>query len=79
MSRRGEIVQERTVAQTQTAADGSWSLPLYAPLPGAAAPAAGTTLRALCPGATGVPAAVSGSLRLAGALSFAAPSTTPQT
>jgi hypothetical protein len=73
VSRRGEIVRERTVAQTQTAANGSWSLPLYAPLPGATVYAVGTTLRALCPGASEIPAAVSESLRLAGTFAFAVP------
>ena len=68
VSHRGEVVLERTLAQAQTAADGSWSLPLYTPAPGAPAFAAGTTLRALCPGA---PAAVSPPLRLAGTFALA--------
>jgi hypothetical protein len=75
VSHRGELVQERTLAQAQTAADGSWSLPVYAPAAGAIAVATGTWLRALCPGAPGVPAAVSEAVRTAGAFSFAAPAT----
>ncbi len=64
VSRRGEVVQERTLAQAQTAADGSWSAPLYAPTPGVPTLALGTTLRALFPGAPGAPAGVSLPLRL---------------
>jgi hypothetical protein len=72
VSRRGEIVRERTLAQAQAAADGSWSVPVYAPTPGAPAVLrAGTTLRALFPGITGVPATISESLRLTGDLSLA--------
>ncbi|HSZ69830.1 MAG TPA: N-acetylmuramoyl-L-alanine amidase [Solirubrobacteraceae bacterium] len=78
VSRRGEVVLERALAQTQTAADGSWSLPLYSATPGVPALAPGTWLRALCPGATGVPAAVAAAVRLTGALSFSAPSAPAQ-
>ncbi len=71
VNRRGELVREQTLTQAQTAADGSWSLPLYASAPGAPTLASGTTLRALCPGTSGVPAAVSPPLRLAGAFALA--------
>jgi N-acetylmuramoyl-L-alanine amidase len=70
VSRRGEVVQERTIAEAVTNAEGKWSLP--ATFPGVAA---GTQLwlRALCPGASGVGAAVSDPLRV----SVAAPVTPP--
>jgi hypothetical protein len=80
VSRRGEVVQERTLAQAQTAADGTWSLPVYAPVPGTAVVAAGTWLRALCVGgAPGVPAAVSEAVRVTSAFAFAAPVSAPAT
>jgi hypothetical protein len=70
VSRRGEVVQERTIAEAVTNAEGKWSLP--ATFPGIAA---GTQLwlRTLCPGASGVGAAVSDPLRV----SVAAPVTPP--
>ncbi|HVR05833.1 MAG TPA: N-acetylmuramoyl-L-alanine amidase [Solirubrobacteraceae bacterium] len=71
--RRGELVQEQTVAQAQTAADGSWSVMLYPLTGGAGDLAAGTWLRALCPGAPKVPAAASTALRLTQACSFVPP------
>ncbi len=78
VSHRGEVVRERTVAQARTAADGSWSLPLYGPpAAGTPAPAAGIWLRALCPGAGNAPAAVSEALRVAAALSFTPPASVP--
>jgi hypothetical protein len=81
VSRRGEVVRELTLAQVQTAADGSWSLPIYPPAAGIPEVAAGTWLRALCPGAAGTPAAVSVGLRVSGTFSLAsaAPAPTPET
>ncbi len=73
VARRGELVKEQTLAQTQTAANGEWSLPLF-PAPAAGK---GEWLRALCPGAAGVPAAVSEALRLPGTLTLSAPPPTP--
>jgi hypothetical protein len=69
--RRGELVRERTLARAQTAADGSWSLALYEAPAAGESPKATVWLRALCPGARGVPAAVSEPLRVTGAVSFA--------
>ncbi len=69
VARRGELVQERTVAQAQTGTSGEWSLPLFASSTGGK----GEWLRALCPGAPGVPAAVSEPLRLPGTLTLAPP------
>jgi hypothetical protein len=77
VSHRGEVARESTIAQTQTAADGSWSLPLYSATTGVPAAAPGTWLRALCPGATGVPAAIADAVRVSTAFSFVAPSATP--
>jgi uncharacterized protein with LGFP repeats len=73
VARRGELVQQRTLASTLTAANGEWSLPL-APT---TAEGKAQWLRALCPGAPGVPAAVSDPLRLPGTLTLAPPPTAP--
>lgn len=86
-SRRGEQVRERTLGQARTGADGIWSLPLYASAsaPALASPtatgvlAADTWLRALCPGAAGIPAAVSEAVRVGGAYSLAPAAGTPST
>ena len=61
VSRRGEAVQERALAQTVTDAEGKWSLMATGSSPGP-----DVWLRALCPGTRGVPAAVSDPLRAAG-------------
>jgi uncharacterized protein with LGFP repeats len=68
VSRRGELVKEVALGQTVTDAEGSWSLTSTGFSPGA-----GTWLRALCPGANGVPAAVSDPLRVPGSLSLTPP------
>ncbi len=73
VARRGELVQQHTLATTQTAAGGEWSLPL-AP---ATAVGKGQWLRALCPGTPGVPAAVSDPLQLPGTLTPAPSPTAP--
>jgi hypothetical protein len=65
VSRRGEVVQELPLAQTATDTEGSWSLTATSFSSGAP-----TWLRALCPGASGVPAAVSDPLGVAGSLSL---------
>jgi len=70
VSSRGEVVAEQTLTQVTTAANGAWSVPISVSPP----TRAGTWVRALCPGAPGVPAAVSGSLHLAGTV---APASTP--
>jgi N-acetylmuramoyl-L-alanine amidase len=68
VSERGEVVLEQTLAEVTTAVGGGWSLPI------ATTPAtrAGTWLRALCPGAAGVPAAVSQPLHLPGGVALPA-------
>ncbi len=70
VSRRGEVVHERTIAEAVTNAEGKWSLP--ATFPGVAA-GAQLWLRALYPGASGVGAAVSDPLHV----SVVAPVTPP--
>jgi hypothetical protein len=77
VSRRGEVVQERTIAEAVTNAEGKWSLPLYSPSSGVPQIGKGTWLRALCPGAAGVPAAISETLRVTRAFSFAPPVPAP--
>ena len=68
VAHRGETVAERTIAQTVTDPDGQWTLPV------AISPGGGkTVLRALYPGASGVPATVSDPLVLAGGVSFSVP------
>jgi hypothetical protein len=66
VSQRGEVVQEVPLAQTVTDGEGDWSLTATSSAPGRA-----TWLRALCPGASGVPATVSNPLRVAGSVSLA--------
>jgi len=74
VSRNGEVVAEQTLTQVATAADGAWSVPISVSAP----TRAGTWLRALCPGAPGVPAAVSEPLHLTGTVAIsAAPTPTP--
>jgi len=67
VSERGEVVLEQTLAQVTTASGGGWSLPITT----TPATRAGTWLRALCPGAPGVPAAVSEPLQLPGGVAVA--------
>jgi uncharacterized protein with LGFP repeats len=78
VSHRGQAVQERTIAQAMTNAEGRWSLPVSISPEGMP-----VSLRALCPGAKGIPAAVSDPLHLAGTPVFSpgpalAPGPTPQ-
>jgi hypothetical protein len=73
VARHGELVRERVVAQAQTAPDGSFSVPLT---PTLGAPA--VWVRALCPGAAGIPATISPAVQLSAAVpSTTAPSTPP--
>jgi hypothetical protein len=75
VSHRGELVLEVPLGQTVTDAQGSWSLTATGPSPGPS-----TWLRALCPGAPGVPAAVSNPLGVAGTVSLApTPTAAPTT
>ena len=60
VSHKGEVVDEQTVGETTTNADGQWELDAT-PL---ASPAGGIWLRALCPGGPGFGAAVSDPLHL---------------
>ncbi len=61
VTKQGELVSERTIAEAQTDARGQWSLPttLHGALGGE------RWLRALCPGSSGYGAAVSPPLRVA--------------
>ncbi len=63
VSRKGEVVNERTVAEASTNAEGEWSLAAGA-LANVHAP---TWLRALCPGGAGYGACVSAPLHVAAA------------
>jgi hypothetical protein len=73
VSRKGEVVSERTIAQALTDAQGRWSLPASV----AATGAAGVWLRALCAGSAGVGAAVSEPLHLPAPVSPPAPAPAP--
>jgi hypothetical protein len=71
VSHRGEVVNERTLAEARTDPAGSWALDAT-PI----APARGWMwLRALCPGAPGVGACVSEPLRVAAGLTLTTAST----
>ena len=72
VSDKGEVVHERTIAQASTGAEGEWSLGMSV-----APSAGGMWLRALCPGAPGVPAAVSAPLHVAGVVSITPATATP--
>jgi uncharacterized protein with LGFP repeats len=76
LAHRGETVSERTVAQTVTAAEGQWSLPLLL----SRARAEATALRVVCLGGPNLPACVSDPLSISGSVSFSAPAIpTPET
>ncbi len=69
VSRKGEAVTERTLAQAVTDAEGGWSLPVsISPEPPPA-----MALRAVSPGGGAQPASVSDTLTLPGAVSFGGP------
>ncbi len=59
VSRRGEVVNERTIAEASTDSQGQWSLPA-----GFSTPRGGLWLRALCMGPDGVGAVISDPLHL---------------
>jgi len=74
VSRKGEGVHERTIAEVMTNAEGKWSLPTsFSPAIGG-----GTWLRALCPGGKDVPAAASDPLHVAEAVSFTVAAPAPR-
>jgi len=68
VSHHGQLVSEQTLAQAQTASDGSFALPI-----GLTPGRPGVWLRALCPGAAGVPPAVSPPIHVAGSVSLTTP------
>lgn len=77
VSKKGEAVSERTLAQAVTEATGEFSIGVTVS-PGAQE---GVSLRALCPGSPGVPATVSEPLHLPGTASVtpaSTPAPTPQ-
>jgi uncharacterized protein with LGFP repeats len=67
VSRKGETVLERTLAQTLADGEGGWSLPI------STSPGASTALRAVSVGGGELPVCVSDPLTLAGAVVFSAP------
>jgi hypothetical protein len=69
LAKKGELVRERTIAEALTDAEGSWSLPASFTTPSTD----GLWLRALCPGSSGVGAAVSDPLHLPAAAMLTAP------
>ena len=75
VSRKGEVVSERTIAETTTDSEGRWSLSATALSEGRA----GMWLRALCVGGRGFGACVSDPLHVPTALSLSAPAATPPT
>ena len=75
VSRKGEVVSERTLAETTTDSAGRWELDATPAGPSGG----GTWLRALCPGGPGFGAGVSGALHIAASVSLAAPIANPPT
>jgi uncharacterized protein with LGFP repeats len=65
VTRKGETVEERTVAQAVTGPEGEWSLPIAL-----SSARNKTALRAMCPGGGSLPVVVSDPLLLAGSVSF---------
>jgi hypothetical protein len=74
VSRKGEIVTERTLAQTTTDLNGGWAL---AARPVSPAGRGGIWLRALCPGGPGLSACVSEPLHVKESVSLTAPTASP--
>ncbi len=68
VSRKGEVVDEQTLAETRTDSTGMWTLDATPVAPAGG----GMWLRALCPGAPGAGACVSDPLHVAVTLSLAA-------
>ena len=69
VSRGGELVSERTLAETTTDSEGKWVLEATPVAPGVG----GMWLRALCPGAPGVSACVSDPLHVKTGVSLTVP------
>jgi uncharacterized protein with LGFP repeats len=69
VSRRGEVVSERTLAETTTDSAGKWELDASPVSPAGG----GMWLRALCPGGPGFGACVSDPLHVAASVSLTAP------
>ncbi len=74
VSRKGEIVSERTLAETTTDSAGKWEL--YA-TPTSPAGGGGMWLRALCPGGPGFGAGLSQPLHIPASVSLTAPTANP--
>ena len=74
VSRKGAIVNERTLAETTTDSTGSWAL---AATPVSPPGASGMWLRVLCPGGPGLGACVSDPLHVPASLSLTAPAANP--
>lgn len=74
VSRKGAIVNERTLAETTTDSTGSWAL---GATPVSPAGGSGTWLRVLCPGGPGLGACVSDPLHVPASLSLTAPAANP--
>jgi len=70
VSRKGEIVNERTLAETTTDLKGSWA---FAATPVSPAGGRGIWLRALCPGGPGLSACVSEPLHMTESVSLIVP------
>ncbi len=80
VSRKGEVVSERTLAETTTDATGTWTLDVtpLTPAAGAAGPTASWMwVRALCPGGSGFGACVSEALHIPASISLSAPVASP--
>ena len=80
VSKKGEVVLEQTLAQLVTGSSGEWSLPVTITPGVTPAAGAGIWLRALTPGSSSAPAAVSTPLNVAAAASVtpqSAPAPTP--
>jgi hypothetical protein len=75
VSRRGEVVSERTLAETTTDSAGKWELDATPISPAGS----GMWLRALCPGAPGFGAGVSDPLHVPASVSLTAPAANPPT
>jgi N-acetylmuramoyl-L-alanine amidase len=72
VSHRGEVVSERTLAQTTTDSSGKWELDATP-----ASTGGGMSLRALCSGGPGYGAGVSEPLRVPASVSLTAPTANP--
>jgi hypothetical protein len=73
VSRRGEVVSERTLGETTTDAEGKWELEATPTAPAEK----GMWLRALCPGGSGFGACVSEPLRVPAGVSLTTPAAQP--